>query len=170
VPAATIERLGRALGRAKSPVALPPGVALSSRRATATAGAVLLLDWALGAVGRTVRLPAPEGGRRASYKETLALVDAMKGGKVGLLLVHDTNPAYSLPASVGFAEAVEKVPFVVSFASVPDETTAHADLILPDHTPLESWGDASPRPGIRSLVQPTLRPLFDTRAMIDTLL
>src|SRR5690606_35084520 len=35
---------------------------------------------------------------------------------------------------------------------------------------LESWGDASPRPGVRSLVQPTVRPLRDGRALVDTLL
>ena len=43
-------------------------------------------------------------------------------------------------------------------------------MVLPDHTPLESWGDARPRAGVRSLVQPTLRPLYDTRAFGDTLL
>ena len=42
--------------------------------------------------------------------------------------------------------------------------------MLPDHAPLESWGDAEPRPGIRGIVQPTLRPLYDTRSLVDTLL
>ena len=170
VPAAAIERLGNALAKAKAPVALPPGAALASRRATATAGAVLLLDWALGALGKTVKIPAETAHRRASYHETLALVDLMKGGKVGALLIHDANPSYSLPPSAGFEEAIAKVPFVVSFASLPDETTAHAHLVLPDHSPMESWGDAEPRPGVRSLVQPTMRPLHDTRALVDTLL
>jgi molybdopterin-containing oxidoreductase family iron-sulfur binding subunit len=87
-----------------------------------------------------------------------------------VLLVHGTNPVYSLPASSGFDEALAKVPFVVSLASLPDETSERANLVLPDHTPLESWGDAEPRPGIHSLVQPTLRPLYDTRAFVDTLL
>ena len=54
--------------------------------------------------------------------------------------------------------------------SLPDETSEQAHLVLPDHTPLESWGDAAPRPGVRSLVQPAIRPLFDTQAIGDTLL
>ncbi|MDJ0869366.1 MAG: molybdopterin-dependent oxidoreductase, partial [Myxococcota bacterium] len=171
VPEATLERLGKALAKAEAPVAMPPGAALSSRRATATAGAVLLLDWALGAVGRGVRFDAaPVERKRASYRETLALIDAMKTGKVGVLLVHDSNPAHTLPPSAGFGEALGKVPFVVSFASMPDETTERAQLVLPDHTALESWGDAAPRAGVRSIVQPTLRPIFDTRALVDTLL
>ncbi len=170
VPLATIERIGKALGAAKSPVLLPPGVALASRRAAATARAVMLANWALGAVGKGVSIPAPRDGKLPSYHQTLALVDAMKQGSVGVLLVHGSNPVYSLPPSTGFSEALAKVPFVVSLASMPDESSERANLVLPDHTPLESWGDAEPRPGIRSLVQPTLRPIYDTRALVDTLL
>ncbi len=170
LPLATIERVGRALGAAKAPVLIPPGVTLASRRAAATARVLLLANWALGAVGSRVSIPAPREGHVASYHETLALVDAVKGGRVGVLLVHGANPVYSMPASSGFDEALAKVAFVVSFASLPDETSERANLVLPDHSPLESWGDAEPRPGIRSLVQPTLRPLYDTRAFVDTLL
>lgn len=172
IDAKTIERVGKALAAAKAPVALPPGVAFTSRRAAATAAAVLILNQVTGAVGAGVKIPPADaaGAHHASYRETLALVDAMKSGQVKVLLIHDSNPLYSLSPAAGFAEGLAKVPFVVSFASIPDETTAHAHLVLPDHTPAESWGDVSPRPGIRSIVQPTFRPLFDTRAMVDTLL
>ena len=71
---------------------------------------------------------------------------------------------------ITFVEALSKVDLVVSFASVADETSELAHLLLPDHTPMESWGDAEPRPGVRSLVQPTIRPLLDTRSLGDTLL
>ncbi len=170
VPADSIRRLGRALARARSAVALPPGVGVSSRRNVAAVSAVLLLNDVVGATGsRMSFLPDPPQAR-PSYRDTLTLVKAMEGGEVGVLLVHDSNPAYSLPRSAGFDAALSKVPFVVSFASMPDETTAKAQLVLPDHTPLESWGDASPRAGVRSLMQPTLRPLYDTRALGDTLL
>lgn len=170
VPVATIERVGKALGAAKSPLLLPPGAALASRRAAAASRAVLLADYALGALGRGMTIPAPREGKRASYHETLALVDAMKGGQVGVLLVHGANPVYSMPPASGFADALAKVPFVVSLQSIPDETSERANLVLPDHAPLESWGDAEPRPGIRGIVQPTLRPIYDTRALVDTLL
>jgi molybdopterin-containing oxidoreductase family iron-sulfur binding subunit len=112
----------------------------------------------------------PEGRARASHREVLRLVEAMNSGAVSVLIVHDADPLYSLPAAAGFAAALEKVDLVVSTASMADETSAKADLLLPDHTPLESWGDAEPRVGVRSLIQPTVRPLFDTRALGDTLL
>jgi molybdopterin-containing oxidoreductase family iron-sulfur binding subunit len=172
VPAATIRRIGAALVHARRPAALPPGVALTSRRATATAAAVLLLNAVTGAVGRTVKLPSSDAApqRASSFRDVVKLIDAMKSGDVSVLLVHGSNPLYSLPPDAGFSEALERVGFVVSFASAPDETTEKAHLILPDHTPLESWGDAQPRPGVRSIVQPTLRPLYDTQAMGDSLL
>ncbi|MBW1688997.1 MAG: molybdopterin-dependent oxidoreductase, partial [Deltaproteobacteria bacterium] len=186
----TIRRIGHEVGAARGAVALPPGVALTSRRATASAGAVLLLDAVVGAVGRGVSVPPAEQGggaaaqraagerRRAPAEPALAasmrdvakFIDSLASGDVAVLLIHDSNPVYSLPPAAGFVEALEKVGFVVSFASLADETAQKADLILPDHTPMEAWGDAAPRSGVRSLVQPTIRPLYDTQALGDTLL
>jgi anaerobic selenocysteine-containing dehydrogenase/Fe-S-cluster-containing dehydrogenase component len=170
VPAEKIERIGRALARAKAAVALPPGVALSSRRAIDTTGAVLVLNHVIGAVGSRVRVPAAAAGPQPSYRKTLALIQAMHAGNVSVLLVHDANPAYSIPGTAGFNDALEKVGLVVSFASIADETSARADVVLPIHSPLESWDDAQPRAGVRSIAQPTLRPLYDTRAFGDALL
>jgi molybdopterin-containing oxidoreductase family iron-sulfur binding subunit len=169
---ASIERLGRALAKAKAPLALPPGAAVASRRAVAHAAAVLVLDHVLGATAGRLRVHPEEAGgpRHGSYRELLALADALRSGRVGVLLVHDANPVYHMPRASGFAEALEKVPFLVSFASAADETAERAHLVLPDHSPLESWGDAEPRPGVRSLVQPALRPIFDTRGLVDALL
>ena len=94
----------------------------------------------------------------------------MNAGGIDVLIVHGANPVHSLPAASNFAAALAKVKLVVSTASMPDETSALAKLVLPDHTGAESWGDAAPRPGVRSIVQPTIRPLYDTRAFGDTLL
>ena len=167
-----ITRLGKAVAHAKSAVALPPGVAVSSRRAIAATSAVLLLNDVAGSVGGAVRIPPADDAahNRASYRDVLALGKAMDAGEVDVLLVHDSNPVYSLPKASGFQAALAKVKLVVSFASIADETSEQAHLVLPDHAPLESWGDAAPRNGIRGLVQPTLRPLYDTRALGDSLL
>jgi molybdopterin-containing oxidoreductase family iron-sulfur binding subunit len=170
VDAETIQRLGRAVAQAKAPVALPPGVASASRRAVANAAAVLLLNHVAGAQGKTLHVSAPPAGEPASHRDLSTLVDAMKAGKVSVLLVHDANPVHSLPADLGFQNALTKVPFVVSFATVADETSAAAHLVLPDHSPLESWGDRAPRAGVRSVVQPAVAPLYDTRATEDVLL
>ena len=52
-----------------------------------------------------------------------------------------------------------KVPFVVSLSGHLDEATARAHLSIPDLTPLESWGDYSPREGVWGLMQPAMGPV-----------
>jgi anaerobic selenocysteine-containing dehydrogenase/Fe-S-cluster-containing dehydrogenase component len=106
----------------------------------------------------------------ASPAEIRALVSRMNAGGVSMLMVRGANPAFTLPKSVGFAQAMAKVPFKVSFSSYPDETSELADLILPDNHPLEQWGDAEPVRGTISLQQPTMDPVFDTRATSDVLI
>ena len=106
----------------------------------------------------------------ATMAEMRALAQRMASGGVALLMVRGANPVYTMPRSTGFGEAMKKVPYKISFSSVPDETTELADLILPDHHSLEQWGDAEPMRGVLSLQQPTMDPVFDTRATADILI
>src|SRR4029078_11227164 len=59
----------------------------------------------------------------------------------------------------------------VSFGSFLDETSMLADLILPDHSFLESWTDDVPEAGtlksVASVAAPAMRPLHNTRPMPD---
>ncbi|MDO8501118.1 MAG: 4Fe-4S dicluster domain-containing protein [Gemmatimonadaceae bacterium] len=105
-----------------------------------------------------------------SPSQLRALAQRMQAGSVPLLMVRGVNPAYTMPKSSGFAAAMAKVPFKVSFSSIPDETSAMADLVLPDNHSLESWGDAEPVRGTLSLQQPTMDPVFDTRATADVII
>jgi anaerobic selenocysteine-containing dehydrogenase len=90
------------------------------------------------------------------------------------LFVFDANPVFATPVAWKVREAIGKVPFVVSFGSFIDETSIYADLIFPDHSPLESWLDGSPATGatetIVNLAPPAMHPLHNTRAMPDVLL
>jgi len=93
---------------------------------------------------------------------------------VNALLCYYTNPFFSSPDIDRWPKAIEKIPFVATFSPFMDETTLHADLVLPDHTYLERWHDdviypsmGYPVVGIR---QPVVKPLFDTRNTMDVLL
>src|SRR5262249_37541467 len=102
--AAALRRVGEQIAAAKRPVALPPGPGLSSSRAVAANAAVRTLDGVLGAVGRSVGLPSesPATPEPASLAEIERLVAAMNAGRVSVLLIHDSNPVYSLPPQLGF--------------------------------------------------------------------
>jgi molybdopterin-containing oxidoreductase family iron-sulfur binding subunit len=108
--------------------------------------------------------------RVAVPAELRILARRMEAGSVPVLMVRGANPVFTLPKSIGFAAAMAKVPFKVSFSSYPDDTSELADLILPDHHALEQWGDAEPVRGTISLQQPTMDPVFDTRATSDVLI
>jgi molybdopterin-containing oxidoreductase family iron-sulfur binding subunit len=167
--AGEIRALARRIARARAPLALPPGVELQGSNAAAFAAAVQLLNHVSGAIGKTVVFgPDHNVAGLGRFSDLRELAGRLRGGDVQVLLVHGANPVYDAP-QVGFAEAMANA-FVVSFSSASDETSARADLVLPDHTPFESWGDAEPVAGLRKLQQPTIRPIFDTRALGDVLL
>ena len=56
-------------------------------------------------------------------------------------MLYQTNPLFTLPPSTQFRQLFDEAAFIVRFSSFMDETTAMADLILPDHFFLEAWGD-----------------------------
>ncbi|MEE8350231.1 MAG: molybdopterin-dependent oxidoreductase [Acidobacteriota bacterium] len=171
VEVATVRELARRLCENTPSLALGGGISASGEQAVPLELAVLLLNALAGNVGSTVRFGAPSAlDQLASYQEVLDLVQDMNAGKIQLLFLHHGDPVFTLPTSSGFTQALDRVPFVVSFSSLPDETTPHADLILPDHHFLESWGDYSPRSGLVTIQQPAMKPVFDTRATADVLL
>jgi len=130
----------------------------------------------LGSDGTVV--PNPENfinGSKLDFNHRLStLTAASANSKVKALLVYDTNPVFTAPKSAGVEEALKKVPFIASFSSFMDETTAMADLILPSHTSLEDWGDdvSEPSVGIRvaTLQQPVVSPIYSTKSLGDTIL
>jgi molybdopterin-containing oxidoreductase family iron-sulfur binding subunit len=158
VPAARLRALAEALVKGGPSLVVTGGVASSGGADAATA--VALLNYALGNVGRTIRFgPNSTLSRASRYADLVALAKAMAQGEIAVLLVKDANPAFTLPAKAGFVDALGKVPFVVSLSSHLDETTAQAHLVIPDLTPLESWGDYSPREGVWGLMQPAMGPV-----------
>ncbi|HEV2150370.1 MAG TPA: 4Fe-4S dicluster domain-containing protein [Longimicrobiaceae bacterium] len=158
VEAAVIEQLAREF-RAGGGVALGPGVATSGPNASALQAAVDRLN------GRAT--PAPT---RAGMRGVLQLVEQMRAGQVEMLLIDVWNPAYTLPGGVKFAEALQRVPFKVSFSTFPDDTSRLCNMVLPDHHFLEAWDDYVPYQGVYEIVQPALRPVFNTKQVGDVLL
>ncbi|HVH68496.1 MAG TPA: molybdopterin-dependent oxidoreductase [Gemmatimonadales bacterium] len=170
IDAAEITRLAREFAESKGGLAVAGGIAAQYPIGAQIVAAVNILNYVAGQVGKTVKFgPNHELEAAGSFKLLTDLVAEMKGGKVGLLLVHGANPAHSLPAA--FSEALGHVGYKVSFSAYLDETAAASDLVLPDLHPLEQWNDSRPHTGVYAVQQPVMQPVFpNTRHAADVIL
>lgn len=156
-------------------LAIPGGGAVGQPEGLAIGQAVLQLNELVGNLG------APGGVYLTNFEQPASnlqgvksLVGKMAASQVQVLFVHGVNPVFELPKTLGFTEALAKVPLVISFSTFPDETALVSDYILPDHSPLESFGyqrllAGADRPAFSS-IQPVVAPLYDTRSTADVLL
>ena len=108
--------------------------------------------------------------RQGDSKKVAALVSDMKAGKVGAIIMSGVNPMYTLPNANDFAEGLKKTDLSIAFSMKVDETSALTNYIAAAPHYLESWGDVEIKKGHFALMQPTIRPLFDTKQFQDALL
>ena len=106
---------------------------------------------------------APKYVRKGSVKAVNALIADMKAGRVGALLMDGVNPVYSLPNAADFKEGLSKVDLTVAFSTNWNETTEAVQYVGSTNHYLESWGDIEIKKGHYSLMQPTIKELFDTK-------
>jgi anaerobic selenocysteine-containing dehydrogenase len=188
VPAMVIERIAREFVHFGPSVALPPDALVPRERSRRLAAAVQALNALAGSIdkpgGVLVREDPPlspwppvkqdpvaaRGVREAGFASlpSGSLAAAILEGRpseVSTLFVLGANPVFA--GLTGFREAAMKVPFVVSFASLLDESAAQADLVLPDCTPLERCDIQTAIPGFAlttvGIGNPAVAPLYDSK-------
>ena len=164
---------------------LKEGVEAAAKALTANKGAALVvagsndkdiqvivnaINDAVGANGTTIDFGATLNYRQGIDSDFATLVDDMNAGKVNTVLFYGANPMYTWPQADKLKTALAKVKTRISFSGKLDETAAACNYVIPDHHFLESWGDAEPVTGHISFIQPTINPLFKTRAFQDSLL
>ena len=133
---------------------------------------------AIGAYGKTIDWSKPVNYRQGIDADFVQLLTDMEAGNIGTILIYGANPAYSAAEGemvngkwvTRFEKALTKVKVKVSFSERLDETTELCEYIVPSHHYLESWGDAEPKTGVLSFMQPTIYPLFKTRPFQTSLL
>ncbi len=90
------------------------------------------------------------------------------------LFMHYSNPIFSKPDGRKWIEAIQKVPLVVSFSPIMDESALYADWLLPEPTYLERWELVEPVPAVGypivGLRQPAVKPLYDTMVTGDVMM
>jgi MoCo/4Fe-4S cofactor protein with predicted Tat translocation signal len=128
------------------------------------------INSAIGANGTTIDWNTTVNYRQGDDGEFVKLVEDMNAGAVGSILIHGANPAYTWFEADKFKAGLAKVKTSISFSGKVDETAELCKYVIPDHHFLESWGDAEPKTGYFSFIQPTIFPLFKTRQWQDSLL
>ncbi|WP_298264811.1 TAT-variant-translocated molybdopterin oxidoreductase [uncultured Lutibacter sp.] len=108
--------------------------------------------------------------RKGNDAEVTQLISDMNAGKIGALIINNANPVYTLPNSSEFIEGLKKVKLSVAFSMQDNETAKTVQYALATPHYLESWGDVTIKKGHYSLMQPTIKPLFNTRQFQDSLL
>jgi anaerobic selenocysteine-containing dehydrogenase len=188
VAATRLERLARRFAETRPAVAIIGGPPLAHTNGLFSALAVNALNALVGSVEQpgglfftpqldiaaAAKLQSVAGPAPRSLDRFAADIVSAGSPAPQVLLIDGANPVHSTPTAWRVREAFEKIPFIASFSSFLDDTSVLADLILPDHTFLESWAEAVPESGatiaVASVAPPVMSPLHQTRATADVLL
>ena len=98
------------------------------------------------------------------------LIQKLEQKKINSLIIHKSKPLYTYPDPERLKSAIKKAKLVVYTGDREDETGRMAHYILPDPHDLEKWSDWEFQKGVLSIGQPTIRPLYETRAFEDGLI
>lgn len=127
------------------------------------------INEALGNYGHTILTDRPMHLYQGNDARVQTLIEEVNGKKINGLIMMGVNPSYTLPVNAeAFNKAIEALELSVYTGDRVEETAAQ--YLAPDHHYLEAWGDYEPVAGHYTLQQPTIRPLFDTRAAQESLL
>ncbi len=133
--------------------------------------AVNFLNSVLDNDGRTVDYRgASDRAQRSSASDLKELIEGLNSGQIKTVIIHRSNPVYALPSSSGMTEALRKAELVIYTGDRVEETGRLAHFLAPDHHVLENWGDGEFMAGVYSIQQPTIRPLYNTRAFEESLM
>jgi anaerobic selenocysteine-containing dehydrogenase len=181
-----VERLATEFANRRPALAIIGGAPLAHTNGLFNALAVNALNALVGSVGESgglaftpqIRLDRPRiaGFRLATEgpSTSLAATDGAYIGDAQLLLIDGSNPVFNAPPAWKLRETLARLPYIVSLGSFLDETSILSDLILPDHSFLESFAESVPESGsmvaVLGVAPPVMKPLHDTRATPDVLL
>jgi Fe-S-cluster-containing dehydrogenase component len=123
-----------------------------------------LCHWINARLNAPVDLIEPVDPVEASHAQSLGmLAEDLAGRRVETLLIIGANPAYDGPGDLRFGDLIAEVPFSAHLGLYADETALRCRWRLPMSHPLESWSDLRAFDGTASIVQPLIRPLYDSR-------
>ncbi|HKY03483.1 MAG TPA: TAT-variant-translocated molybdopterin oxidoreductase, partial [Blastocatellia bacterium] len=120
------------------------------------------INQVLGNVGTTVVHTDPI---QANPTDDLASISELArdldSGSVDLLLIVGSNPVYTAPVDLNFAERILKARTRIHSSLYKDETSELCQWHIPEAHYLESWSDVRAYDGTISIIQPLIEPLYN---------
>ena len=175
-PVGFLKDLARRFAANQPSIAIGGGSAGAQSNGLFNLEAIYALNYLVGTAGKKggVRFnPAspwadvPSASKAGSLDDWTRITDQIRSGQTKLLMLHGADPVHGLPDSLRLRDAITQADdlLVVSFSPFLDDTSALADIILPDRVSMEDWGDdiSEPGPGYQAvgLQQPVVNPLFE---------
>jgi len=118
------------------------------------------MNEALGGRGKTFELLAPVAHASTPQFSLEQLVGHMRAGKIGCLLVIESDPVFTTPQNLGFTEALRRVDFSLTLATTRTQTANASLWAAPMTHAWESWSDARAYNGVATILQPQALPLY----------
>jgi MoCo/4Fe-4S cofactor protein with predicted Tat translocation signal len=161
--ALTNERAKKALTKVADELAAAKGKSLIVSGSNNVGEQILVngINTMLGNIGTTVDFNEASLQRKGNEADVEAMMKEI--ANVNAVFFVNANPVFELPYGDALKTALSKVALTVSMNGLMDETTAACQYAAPSHHFLEAYGDAEPKRGHFSLIQPTIAPLFETR-------
>lgn len=118
----------------------------------------------LGSYGTTILPHLPVNYRLGNDEAMNTFISDVVDTRVAGVIFYNCNPVYDHPRGAELGEGLKNLSLTVSTGFKEEETGALCQFLAPDHHYLESWNDAEPKRNHFSLGQPTITPIFKTRA------
>ena len=175
-PVEFIKHLARDFASHRPSIAIGGGSAGSGTNGLFNLEAIYMLNYLVGSVGARGGVKfnpgspwegVPAGAKAGSLEDWERVAGQIRSGETTMLLLHNADLVHGTPDSLRLHDAIVQADdlLVVSFSSFIDDTSALADLILPDRAALEDWGDDIPEPGpgyqVVGFQQPVVNPLYE---------
>ncbi len=166
-----LSKIAAALAEAHAPLVVAGGVSTAQETGLDVARLAALIQLATGQSGRTIDL-----ARSTDYSRvgTMADIDRLRerldANQIGTAILFNTDPVGLIPEGDALATSLDKASFLVGVSTMMNATLERCDVVLPLSHSYESWGDVEPVVGVVNVIQPTMKPLFDTLADGDVLL
>lgn len=140
----------------------------------ASQGVLHVLNLLLGNLSSTVTyvLPAMSGSvvdAKSSAESLGELYSSISKDQVDTLFIIGGNPFYTAFSEYSLANVKGKVKNIIHLTLSENESSAASNWVLPQSHYLESWGDLLSDSGQYSVVQPLIRPMYDTKTAIEFL-